>query len=214
MQLRSGNILKSSSSMTSAKNTRDYAPMNDTERAKLQAFYAPYNTMLSIPSFTKTNTNEQNTHIYFDYSSDSTYEYESDYDDSDDESYVSESFVNTKPFDNTHPKYEEWIVRELLNRINIVNNQTQILDRLRAIGELTHILNEEIEFISKMSNYENFVTNVLFNKYAEILEELPKAVLNELTDEEIKEHAIFIFDVQNELIQFNNKIQSVYNRLL
>lgn len=176
MQLRSGNILKSSSSM---------------------------------PTFTK----RQNTHIYFDYSSDSAYEYETDYDDvSDDESYVSDSFVN--PFDNTHPKYEEWIVTELLKRINTVNNENNILDRLRAIGELTHILNEEIEFISKIPYYENFVTNVIFNKYAEILEDIPKAVLNELTDEEIKEHSIFIFDIQNELIQFNNKIQSVYNKLL
>lgn len=30
-----------------AKNTRDYTPMGDAVRAKLQAFYAPYNSMLS-----------------------------------------------------------------------------------------------------------------------------------------------------------------------
>jgi hypothetical protein len=30
-----------------AKNTRDYTPMGDAVRAKLQAFYAPYNAMLS-----------------------------------------------------------------------------------------------------------------------------------------------------------------------
>jgi len=65
-----------------------------------------------------------------------------------------------------------------------------------------------------MPRYENFVTNVMFNKYVEIIEDLPKAVLNELTEEEIKEHAIFIFDIQNELTYLNNRIQSVYNRLL
>jgi hypothetical protein len=204
MQLRSGNILKSSASMAS---------------------------MNAIPRFTKSNsknTNGQNSHIHFNYLSDddsekttettSIYEYETDYDDSDNESFVSETNVNyqvkTKPFDNTHPKYEEWLVTEILKRVHTVNKQTNILDTLRATGELTNILNEEFDFISKMPQYENFVTNVIFNKYTEIFEDIPKAILNQLKPEEIKEHAIFIFDIQNELINFNNRIQMEYKKLL
>ena len=195
MQLRSGIILKSSLSM-------NHIPVQ------------------------KTNMKNKNTHIYFNDDSceddvESTitttdvseyiYQSEDNNDTENDSDYNSESSLSfkvktTRSFDNTHPKYEEWFVKEILKRLDLINIQTTLIDKLRLLGEMIYILDEEFEFIYKMPN----VTNVMFDKYKELLEDIPRLVLSQLTPKEIKENSIFIFDIQNEMIKFNNRIQETY----